>query len=262
MIDDALAPYASGRELGGGQSTVWLASLGGYFGSDGRSGVANSSERSAGTVVGITHRFDNHASADAGIGYVWGSVGSAGGSVNLSTVLAAIGGRYGFYTLEEGPYVAGRANGGWVDYQSTRALGGGLGTARGSTSGGIFSGRVDLGDVFRAAPFTITPQVGLRASYVTLGGFNESGGNLALGVAGIDHGSVSALAGLDLGLEGQQWGDWTVAPALALGYERVLGNPQVASTGDLYGFGVTQFRPSTATTSSRPERVSRLSTGR
>lgn len=32
-----------------------------------------------------------------------------------------------------------------------------------------------------------------------------------------------------------------MAPALALAYERVLGNPQVASTGDLYGFGVTQY---------------------
>ena len=64
-----------------------------------------------------------------------GSVGSAGASADVNTALATIGGRFGFSTLEAGPYVAARANVGWVDYQSQRALGGGLGTTKGNTSG-------------------------------------------------------------------------------------------------------------------------------
>ena len=241
LIDDAIMPYASGRGLGGGQTSIWLASLGGYFGSDGRFGVADSSERSAGTVMGVTHRFDNQASADLGIGYVWGSVGSAGGSVNLNTVLATLGGRYGFSSLEVGPYVAARATGGWVDYESTRSLGGGLGTARGSTTGGVFSGRADLGDVFPVAPFTVTPQAGVRVAHVGLGHFTESGSDLALAVPGASHTAVSALVDLDVSLDRQQLGDWTVAPDLSLGYERILGSSRISSTGEIYGLAVTQY---------------------
>lgn len=240
-IDAAITPYTSGRDLGVGQTRIWLAGLGGYFGSDGRAGVASSTEWSAGPIVGATYRIDDRASAYVAVGENWGAVGSADATANVDTVLATIGGRYGFSSLEAGPFVAARANVGWVDYQSKRLLGGGLGTAQGNTTGADYSGRADLGDVIRLAPFTVTLQGGVRVAHVALGSFNERGSDLALGVNGINHTSSSVLADLEVGLDPKQLGDWTIAPAVTLGYELALGNPQVESTGSLYGFTVSQY---------------------
>jgi len=36
-------------------------------------------------------------------------------------------------------------------------------------------------------------------------------------------------------------GAWTIAPALTLGYERVLANPRVESIGTIYGYSVSQY---------------------
>ena len=240
-VDGAITPYTSGRDLGIDQTRIWLAGLGGYFGSDGRAGAASSTERSAGSVIGGTYRIGDQTSAYLGLGNILGSVGSAGASADVNTALATIGGRYGFSTLEAGPYVAARANVGWVDYQSKRALGGGLGTTQGNTKSAVYGGGVDVGDVVRLAPFTITPQVGVRVTQVTLGSFNESGSELALSVNRIKHTSSNVLADLDVSLDPQQLNDWTIAPAVAVGYERALGNPQVESTGTLYGFNVSQY---------------------
>jgi protein tyrosine/serine phosphatase len=240
-VDAAIAPNANGRDLAAGQSRIWLAALGGYFGSDGRAGIASSAERSAGSVVGATYRIDQRASAYFGIGDAWGSVASAGGSADMDTAVATFGARFGFATLDDGPYVAARANAGWVDYQSKRALGDGLGIAQGHTSGGIYGARADLGDVIRLASFTVTPQVGLRVTQLTLGSFAETGSDLALAVNGNTHTSSSVVADLDVSLDPRHLHDWTIAPSLALGYELALGNPQVASTASLFGFTVSQY---------------------
>jgi protein-tyrosine phosphatase len=240
-IDEAITPYTDSRDLREGQTRIWQAGLGGSFWSDGHTGIAGSTESSAGTIIGATHRFNNRAGANLGIGYNWGSVESAGADATLNTVLATFGGRYGFSTLEAGPYVTARADVGWVDYQSERALGGVLGTANGDTNGAVFSGMAGLGDVIRLAPFTITLQTGVRVTHVTLGSFNENGSDLALGVNGIDKTSSSVLVDLDVGLDRHQLYTWNIAPAVTLGYERVLGNPQVESTGTIYGFSVSQY---------------------
>ena len=239
-IDDAIAPYASGSGLAAGQTKVWLADLAGYFAADGRAGTADSTELSAGPLIGATYRLADQASVNLGIGYSWGEVGSAGATAAVNTSLVTLGGRYAFSTLESGAYAAGRVNAGWVDYDSKRPLGGGLGTARGSANGAVYGGRADLGYVFAAAPVTLTPQVGVRVAHVALDGFNEQGSQLALNVAGIDHTATSLLADLRVSLDGQHFDDWAFAPAVTFGYERVLNNPQVASSGTLYGFAVGQ----------------------
>ncbi len=240
-IDEATSADANGSDVRVGQARFWMANLGGDFQSNGRSGVAGSTEYNAGSVIGATYRFNHQASADFGIGYNWGSVGSADASVTLNTILATIGGRYGFSALEAGPYVTARADIGWIDYRSERSLGGGLGNANGSTTGAFYSGLLGLGDVIRLAPFTVTLQTGVRVTDVTLNGFNESGSELALGVNGMNKTYVGIPFEADFSLDRQQVYGWTVAPSFNLGYERVLTNPRVESTGTLYGFGVSQY---------------------
>jgi outer membrane autotransporter protein len=174
------------------------------------------------------------------MGYVSGTVGSAGASANVDTAMATFGGRYGAFSLDSGPYLAARVNVGHVDYQSTRTLGGGLGIAQGRSSGALYNGRIDLGNVIRMAPFTVTPQVGLRVGEVNLRGFNESGSELALSVNRLSNSSSSVHADLDLSLDPHKFADWTVTPTVAVGSEFALGNPKVESVGTLYGYSVIQ----------------------
>jgi uncharacterized protein with beta-barrel porin domain len=239
-INEAIMPYTNGGDLRESQTRIWMAGLGGAFSSDGPSGVADSREDTAGTLIGATHRINNQASVNAGIGYNWGSVESAHARATLDTILGTLGGRYAFSSLEAGPYVTARADIGWVDYESRRTLGGGLGTATGDTDGAFYSGMAGLGDVFRLNPFTFTLQTGLRITNVNLDSFNERGSDLALDVKGIDETFSSILVDLDISLDRQQLNAWTLAPALTLGYERILDDPQVESTGRLLGFSVTQ----------------------
>ncbi len=240
-IDDAVAPETLGSDLRTGQGKFWMASIGGDFWSNGRNGVAGSTEYNAGTIMGGTYRFNDQTCGNLGIGYNWGSVRSADADVTINTVLATIGGRYGFSNLESGPYVTARADVGWVDYKSDRSLGGGLGNATGNTNGAIYGGLAGVGDVIRLAPFTVTLQTGVRVTGVTLNNFSESGSDLALGVNGISETFVGIPVDVDFSLDRQQLNGWSVTPSAVLGYERILTNPRIESTGMLYGFGVSQY---------------------
>ncbi|ABE40840.1 Autotransporter beta-domain [Rhodopseudomonas palustris BisB5] len=239
-IDAALAPNASGRDLGVGETKAWLAGVGGYFSSDGGSGVSRSIERSGGPLAGVTWRIDAQSSAFVGVGYNAGSVSSAGGRADLDTMLATFGGRYGLSSLDAGPFAEARASVGWFTYHSSRILGGGLGGTSGDASGGVVSGRADIGSVIRAAQWTFTPQLGLRATRVGLGRIEERGSELALAVDRIGYTATSAIAGLDVALDPRQVYGWQIAPSLSLGYERALSNPSVETTAALYGYTVSQ----------------------
>ena len=136
-----LTPYADGRDLAVGETRIWLTGLGGYFNTNAHGGAASSSAQSGGPVIGATYRVGTQASVFAGLGHAWGVVGSADANATVDTLLGTIGGRYAFGSLEEGPFVAMRADIGGVDYTSKRQLGGGLGTARGSAPGAIYGGQ-------------------------------------------------------------------------------------------------------------------------
>lgn len=239
-IEAAVSPYVSGQGLAEGQTRYWLSGLGGGFWAEGQSGISRVAERSAGSVIGVTYRGSERASLDLGLGYNAGVVESAGATANINTLFATLGGRYGFSSLEAGPYVLARADGGYVDYRVDRALAGNLGSASGQTTGSIFGGLIGFGDVVRLAPVTITPQAGLRLAAETLAGFSESGGDLALNVHGLNHLSSSLLLDLHLRLDPRQVGSWTIGPELTLGYERALDDPQIQSTATRYGYAVSQ----------------------
>ena len=97
------------------------------------------------------------------------------------------------------------------------------------------------GYIARMAPFTLTAQTGFRISGATLGGFDETGSELALGVHGFNNASPSVLAGLEAGLDRRRLGAWTAVPSLTLAWEHVLGDPRARSTGTLYDYTVSQY---------------------
>lgn len=240
-IDDAVEPYASGRTLQDGQTRFWMSGLGGGFWTGGSGGASSSTEHNAGTLDGLTRRCNDQTSADLGFGYDWGSVASGGASATVGTFLATAGGRYGFSSLDAGPFLSARADAGSVQYESTRVLGAGLGDANGKTNGAFYGGLATVGDVMRLAPFTFTLQTGVRVSGVSLDSFRENGSELALDVGSIDKTYSSLLFDLGVDLDRRQLGQWTVLPAISFGYERVLANPRVESTGTIYGYSVSQF---------------------
>ena len=240
-LDAALAPYADGRDLAPRQTRIWLTGLGGYFATSAHDGAAGSTEQSAGPLMGATYRIDTRASVFLGLGYDWGSVGSADASGDADAVLGTVGGRYAFRSVDEGPYMGARVDLGGVNYQGTRQLGGGLGTARGSAPGLAYSAQAVVGDVIRLVPVTVTPEAGVRVTHVTLGGFQETGSELALDVDRLSHTASSLLTRVEVGFAPWRPGRWTITPAVTLGADLTLGGPRVASTASLYGFTVNQY---------------------
>ena len=239
-LDAALAASVDGRDLAPGQGRMWMTGLAGNFVTDAHDGAASSAERSGGPLAGVSYRIDARASAFAAVGYDWGSVSSAGATANVGSAIGAMGGRYAFGSLDEGPYVSARAYFAGVDYDGSRRLGGGLGEASGGAGGMAYSGQIELGDVIRLAAATLTPQAGLRVAHVDLDGFQESGSELALDFSRLAHTTPSLLAGMEVALNPWTGGGWTIAPAFPLQAELTLGPPTASSLGSLYGFRIAQ----------------------
>lgn len=239
-IDDALAPQDVAGGLRPGETRAWLTGFGGNTWTSGKAGMAASREYDAGSLAGVSRRLGDKAFVTFGMGGNWGQVESADASVEITTVLATLGARYAFSSLESGPFAQARLDAGWVDYQSRRGLGGGMSAAVGSATGLVYGGRLGLGYVLRLPVCTVTPQAGVRLAGVTLPRFDETDSELALRMHGMDKTTAGLLADVDIGTEPLALGTWTLAPAISFGYERTLGNPQTDSTATLYGFAVNQ----------------------
>ena len=240
QIDSAIAPYASGRDLRDGENQLWMSALASYVGTDGSAHASSSNEHSQGVLVGLTHRFDSQLSARFGFGYDNGSVASSGADADADLTFVTLGGRYAFDNLDQGVYADLRLDAGWVDYDSRRDLGTGLGRAKGDTHGGLYSALASLGSRIRSDDLTLEPTLGLRVSHVRLDAFTEKGSELALDVDAVDKTVSSLVGGLNLGFGQSRLGDWTLEPGLTLGYEHALGNPQVKSHAAVQGFALEQ----------------------
>ncbi|WP_416311507.1 tyrosine-protein phosphatase [Pseudomonas sp. W03] len=240
LIDNAIAPYASGRDLREGESQLWMSALASYVGTDGSSHASSSNEHSQGALVGLTHRFDSQTSARAGFGYSNGDVASSGASADADLTFITLGGRYAFDSLEQGAYADLRLDAGYIDYDSRRDLGYGLGRAKGDTQGSLYSALANLGYRTHNGDLTLEPTLGVRVSQVRLDGFTEKGSELALDVDTVDKTVTSLVGGLNLGFGQSHVGDWSLQPGLNLGYEHAFGNPEVKSHGAVQGFGVEQ----------------------
>ncbi|WP_192560660.1 tyrosine-protein phosphatase [Pseudomonas allokribbensis] len=240
MIEQAAAPFASGTDLKVGQYRLWSTALAGYLGTDGSAHAQSSNEHSQGLMVGITQRFSEQLSARGGIGYSKGTVGGAGGEADTDFTFFDLGARYGFTSLERGLFVDANISAGYVDYDSKRDLGGGLGSAKGDTHGNLSGATLALGYRMPVNSVILEPSLGLRVSRLDLSGFQEKGSELALDVDGIQQTRRSAVANLDVSFAPMPMGAWQLVPGVRVGYERVLGDHQVDSEGHLLGLDIEQ----------------------
>ncbi|POA29407.1 tyrosine-protein phosphatase [Pseudomonas sp. GW456-12-1-14-TSB6] len=240
MIEQAAAPFASGTDLKVGQYRLWSTALAGYLGTDGSAHAQSSNEHSQGLMVGVTQRFSEQLSARGGIGYSKGSVGGAGGEADTDFTFLDLGARYGFTSLERGLFLDANINAGYVDYDSKRDLGGGLGSAKGDTHGNLSGATLALGYRMPLNTVILEPSLGVRVSRLDLSGFQEKGSELALDVDDIQETRRSAVAYLDVSFAPVPMGAWQLVPGVRVGYERVLGDHQVNSEGHLLGLDIEQ----------------------
>lgn len=241
LIDRAAAPYTSGADLKTGQRRLWTTTLAGYQGNDGSSQAASSNEHTQGTMIGLTQRFSDQLSATAGFGYSRGSVGGAGGEVDTDLTFLRAGARFAPDSLEQGLFVDADLSAGWLDYDSKRELGGGLGTAKGDSHGTLSGGSASLGYRIPVKDAILEPSLGVRISHLDLSGFQERGSELALDVDGIEQTRRSAIANLKVSfMPVALSGGWQLVPGIDLGYDHALGDYKVNSDGHLLGLDVSQ----------------------
>lgn len=241
LIDAAAAPYTSGTDLKVGQRSLWTAGLAGYLGTDGSAHADSSNEHTQGTMVGLTQRFSEQLSGHASFGYSHGSVGGAGGDVTTDYTFLSAGARLAADSLDHGLFVAADASTGYVDYDSKRQLGGGLGSTKGDTHGTLSAASLALGYRLPISAVTLEPSAGVRISHLNLAGFDEKGSDLALDVDSNQQTRRSAFANLKaaltpIGISG----GWSLVPGVQVGYEHVLGNAHVDSSASILGFDVDQ----------------------
>jgi protein tyrosine/serine phosphatase len=241
LIDQAAAPYTSGIDLKVGQSRLWTTALAGYLGTDGSSQVASSNEHTQGSMVGLTQRFSEQLSANAGFGYSKGSVGGDGGEVDSDLTFISSGARFAPGNLEQGLFVDAKASVGYLNYDSKRDLGGGLGSAKGDSHGTVSGASVALGYRLPVSDLILEPSLGLRVSHLDLAGFQEKGNDLALDVEGIQETRRSAVANLKTSFAPiAASGGWQLVPGIDVGYERALGAQKVESQGRVLGLDIEQ----------------------
>jgi len=240
MIEQAAAPFASGTDLKVGQYRLWSTALAGYLGTDGSAHAQSSNEHSQGLMVGVTQRFSEQLSARGGIGYSKGTVGGAGGEADTDFTFLNLGARYGFTSLEHGLFADANISAGYVDYDSKRDLGGGLGSAKGDTHGNLGGATLALGYRLPLSTVILEPSLGVRVSRLDLSGFQEKGSELALDVDDIQETRRSAVANLDVSFAPMPMGPWQLVPGVRVGYEHVLGDHQVDSEGHLLGLDIEQ----------------------
>jgi protein tyrosine/serine phosphatase len=240
MIEQAAAPFTSGIDLKAGQYRLWSTALAGYLGTDGSSQASSSNEHSQGLMVGLTQRFSENLSAHGGIGYSKGSVGGAGGEADTDYTFLSAGARFAPNGLERGLFVDADANAGYLDYDSKRELGGGLGTAKGDSHGNLYGLTLALGYRVPVSDVVLEPSLGVRVSHVNLDGFQEKGSELALDVDSINETRKSAVANLNVAFAPVGMGAWQLVPGVQVGYEHVLGDNEIDSQGHLLGLDVEQ----------------------
>lgn len=240
MIEQAAAPFASGTDLKVGQYRLWTTALAGYLGTDGSSHAESSNEHSQGLMVGITQRFSEQLSARGGFGYSKGTVGGAGGEADTDFTFLNVGARYGFTSLEQGLFLDANASAGYIDYDSKRDLGGGLGSAKGDTHGNLTGATLALGYRAPVNGMVFEPSLGFRVSHLDLIGFTEKGSELALDVDDNTATRRSAVANLNVGFAPVAMGAWQLVPGVQVGYERTLGDNEVDSQSHLLGLDIEQ----------------------
>ncbi|MDS9470121.1 tyrosine-protein phosphatase [Paracoccus sp. MBLB3053] len=237
---DAAVPHASGRAMEDGQQQVWTKGLTFHEENDARPGIARSEGDVTGFMLGASKRFDSQMSGYVGAGTLNGSTSSAAGEVDTDQVFVTLGGRYGFESLDRGAFAAVNFTAAQFDYDSKRRIGGGLGTATGSTDGNLYGASLKLGYDYVTPAYRVTPTVGIRFSHLKRDAFTETGSELALDMDELSENRRDLLLGVEFEAAPTQLGKWSISPAVSAAYEHSLDDGATNSRGFIEGLPIDQ----------------------
>ncbi|VVD83074.1 Serotype-specific antigen 1 [Pandoraea pneumonica] len=219
---------------------VWVSVWTNTSRASGSAGSASSKSRENGVMVGITQPLTPQLSVYGAIGNENQRPEAADATATLNSMQLVAGARYAFAPEKNSLFVDGMLMGSRGNYDSTRGLGSGLGTATGSTKSWLYSAIGMVGKSFDVPGLTLTPQIGLRYTQASLSGFEETGSELALNMQGNKQHVLAARARVDLNFQDRSLGAWTIRPVLTLGVEQTLNSAAVSSFGTLQGYGISQ----------------------
>ncbi|NIE78036.1 autotransporter domain-containing protein [Pantoea sp. Ap-967] len=241
LIQDSAQPLTTGIGLRTGQRRIWSTGIADQTRTGSSNHTAGSDTNSQGMMVGLTQNFNDMLSGYASFGYVHGGVNAADGHSSNNTTFLSVGTRFAPDGLEKGLFMSVHGLAGYVDYDSSRDLTMGLGTAKGETHGSLTGAGLDLGYRAQTKNVTVEPSLGVRYSQLELAKFNESGSELALDVDETQGSNTAALANLNISLAPIELsGGWRVSPGGRVRYTRDLDGHDVNSSGSVEGLTVRQ----------------------
>lgn len=218
-----------------GEASDWLAYVGGNGGilnhDEGEASAPTFDSRSFGGFGGLERRLgDGSFALGLRLGYDRGmaDLHQGGGDISQDHARATL---YGTALVGDAGYVSGGVGMGYSSYETKRNTLRGEETA--SPSGWDISAFVSGGYVMHINPeWTFTPHAGLSVVSASVGGFTETGSDLALAVDGYTHTSVRSRLGATLMREWRSAGYSrdSVRFGLDAAYERTLAGDKADLT--------------------------------
>lgn len=237
QLQQSLRTQLADARTGGPQ--LWVNGLDGNLDHDGGRGVANSKDTTSGLQAGLTQALSEQLALSGGISQSKGKVRTSGDSVDIDLTYLSLGSRYGFESLDSGPFVGGQIGVGYLDYSSKRKLGA-LGTAKGDSNGWMNNAAVNGGYRWKLDDWYVEPQAGLQVTRLSLDSFHEKNSEVNLDVKQGSHTYSSALFDVKAG-RSLQLNNWTLSPSASLGYERALNDgPGTSKATTNLGYSLEQ----------------------
>jgi len=219
---------------------VWASGWGDWVNVDGTSTADGYNFTTGGMSAGVDYLITDHLAVGlfGGYSHTWVSF-QPSGSASVNT---GRGGLYGTY-FDRGWWVNAAIWGGGSSYSTSRqAI---LGAANGDTGGAEFSTFGETGYDFHCGNLAFGPTVAMQYTYVSIGGFNESGSLVPLDIQGNSQDSLRTDVG---GRAYYRWhlGNALVIPSVNLAWEHEYlysALPITASAPLLDGATTTFYGP-------------------
>ncbi|MGC4010853.1 MAG: S8 family serine peptidase [Pseudomonas sp.] len=218
---------------------LWVNGLDDNLTHEGAHGIEGSKDNTGGLQAGLTQTLNEQLALSGGLSQSKGKVRTSGDRVDIDLTYLSLGTRYGFESLDSGPFLGGQVGVGYLDYSSKRQLGA-LGTAKGNSNGWMNNAAINGGYRWKFDSWYVEPQAGLQVTRLSLDNIHEKNSEVNLNVKQGSHTYSSALFDVKAG-RSVQLNNWVINPSASLGYERALNDgPGTSKATTPLGYSLEQ----------------------
>lgn len=220
---------------------MWLSGFDNRLHQDGQAGQLSTQQRNHGVLLGVEQNQQQIRTGIA-VGIIKGSTSYTHARADTDNHLLSLYGRYGLQgSLEQGPWLGGQLLATYMDIGAHRALPAPFSDHYQSKAKGL-SSHVELngGSIINIQSWQFIPALALRHSRVKLNNFQETGGEMALNVAGASAQRNTATASLRVNHVLPIQTNLHIEPHLLLSYRHILSQSTPASQAWLNGIAIEQ----------------------